>query len=146
MKNLWIMAQAAESGTSDTQRSAGPASEISAEPAGQQTQAITAADSNAPAERTSTRSTSGYMQLVFIAVIFVVMFMMLREPRRRAKQQQKMVSSLKKNDKVRTIGGILGTVVDIKGDEVLLKVDENNNTKIWFAASAIGRTLESELK
>jgi len=72
------------------------------------------------------------------------MFMMFREPRRRAKQQQKMVQSLKKNDKVRTIGGIIGTVVDTKGDEVLLKVDENNNTKIWFAASAIGKTLESE--
>ena len=136
MENLWIMAQAGE-----TQGQ----SEVSAEPVGQEGQAITAVDSNAAAaQKGPTRTTPGYYQLIFIAVIFVVMFMMFREPKRRQKQHQKMVQSLKKNDKVRTIGGIIGTVVDIKGDEVLLKVDENNNTKIWFAASAIGKTLESE--
>jgi preprotein translocase subunit YajC len=120
-------------------------SEVSAEPVGQEGQSMTAVDANAPATgRGAMRTTPGYYQLIFIAVIFVVMFLMFREPKRRQKQQQKMVQSLKKNDKVRTIGGIIGTVVDIKGDEVLLKVDENNNTKIWFAASAIGKTLESE--
>ena len=55
-----------------------------------------------------------------------------------------MVQSLAKNDKVRTIGGIIGTVVDIKGDEVTLKVDESNNTKIRIAASAIGRNLSKD--
>lgn len=136
MENVWIMAQAGQ-----TQGQ----SEVSAEPVGQQEQAMTAVDANAPATgRGATRTTPGYYQLIFIAVIFVVMFLMFREPKRRQKQQQKMVQSLKKNDKVRTIGGIIGTVVDIRGDEVLLKVDENNNTKIWFAASAIGKTLESE--
>lgn len=136
MENLWIMAQAGE-----TQGQ----SEVSAEPVGQEGQAITAVDSNAAAsQKQTTRTTTGYFQFIFIAVIFVVMFMMFREPRRRQKQHQKMVQSLRKNDKVRTVGGIIGTVVDIRGDEVLLKVDENNNTKIWFAASAIGKTLESE--
>ncbi|MFH1371178.1 MAG: preprotein translocase subunit YajC [Planctomycetota bacterium] len=136
MENLWIMAQAEQ---------AQDQSEVSAEPVGQEGQAITAVDSNAPATgRGTTRSTPGYYQLIFIAVIFVVMFMMFREPRRKQKQQQKMVQSLKKNDKVRTIGGIIGTVVDIKGDEIVLKVDEANNTKIRVLASAIGKTLESE--
>ena len=77
--------------------------------------------------------------------IFVIMyFILFREPRRKQKQHQKMVQSLKKNDKVRTIGGIMGTVVDIKGDEIVLKVDEANNTKVRVAASAIGRNLELE--
>jgi len=52
-----------------------------------------------------------------------------------------MVQSLKKNDKVRTIGGIIGTVVDIKEDEITLKVDESNNTKIKVASSAIVKNL-----
>ena len=52
-----------------------------------------------------------------------------------------MVQSLQKNDRVRTIGGIIGTVVDIKGDEITLKVDESNNTKINVASSAIGKNL-----
>jgi preprotein translocase subunit YajC len=136
MQNLWILAAAAE-----TQGQ----SEISAEPVGQEGQAITAVDSNAPVTGTgATRTTPAYYQLIFIAVIFVVMFLMFREPKRRQKQQQKMVQSLKKNDKVRTIGGIIGTVVDIRDDEIVLKVDESNNTKIRVLASAIGKTLESE--
>ena len=57
-----------------------------------------------------------------------------------------MIQSLKKNDKVRTIGGIIGIVVDVKDDEVTLKVDESNNTKIKVAASAIGKNLSNEGK
>jgi preprotein translocase subunit YajC len=55
-----------------------------------------------------------------------------------------MVQSLEKNDKVRTIGGIIGTVVDINGDVVTLKVDESNNTKIKVISSAIGRNLSKD--
>jgi len=57
-----------------------------------------------------------------------------------------MVQNLKKNDKVRTIGGILGTIVDVRGDEVVLKVDESNNTKIRISTSAIGKNLSQEGK
>lgn len=136
MENLWILAAAADTNGQSV---------ISAEPAGQDGQTLIPADGNNPSTGTgNTKTTPGYYQLIFIAVIFVVMFMMFREPKRRAKQQQKMVQSLKKNDKVRTIGGIIGTIVDIKGDEIILKVDEANNTKIRVLASAIGKTLESE--
>ena len=55
-----------------------------------------------------------------------------------------MVQSLKKNDRVQTIGGIFGTIVDIKGDEITLKVDESNNTKIKVVASAIGKNLSKD--
>ena len=85
------------------------------------------------------------MQLIFIVGIFVILyFIMFREPKKRQRQQQQMIQSLKKNDKVRTIGGIIGIVVDVKGDEVTLKVDESNNTKIKVAASAIGKNLSNE--
>ena len=57
-----------------------------------------------------------------------------------------MLQSLEKNDRVRTIGGIIGTVVEVKGDEVRLKVDESNNTKMWFSSSAIGKNLSKENK
>ena len=55
-----------------------------------------------------------------------------------------MVQSLKKNDRVRTIGGILGTVVNIKDDEITLKIDESNNIKIKVASSAIGKILSKD--
>jgi preprotein translocase subunit YajC len=146
MENLWILAAATESqGLPVEAQAKSGQSEILAEPVGKEGQAITAVDANAvPSDKGAMRTTPGYYQLIFIAVIFVVMFLMFREPKRRQKQQQKMVQSLKKNDKVRTVGGIIGTIVDIKGDEIILKVDEANNTKIRVLASAIGKTLESE--
>ena len=55
-----------------------------------------------------------------------------------------MVQALERNDKVRTIGGIIGVVVDIKEDEITLKVDESNNTKIKISSSAIGKNLSKD--
>ena len=55
-----------------------------------------------------------------------------------------MIQSLDKNDRVRTIGGIIGTVIDVKDDEVVLKVDESNNTKIRVSASSIGKNLSKD--
>jgi preprotein translocase subunit YajC len=68
-------------------------------------------------------------------------FLLFRGPRKKQQQHKQMVQSLQKNDRVRTIGGIIGTVVDIKDDEITLKVDESNNTKIKVASSAIGKNL-----
>jgi preprotein translocase subunit YajC len=134
MQNVWILGAATKS-----------QSEVSAEPVGQGGQAITAVDANASGQPAPARAPSPYYQLIFIGVIFLVMYLILfREPRKKQKQLQQMVKSLKKNDKVRTIGGILGTVVDIKDDEIILKVDESNNTKIRVVASAIGKNLTSE--
>lgn len=55
-----------------------------------------------------------------------------------------MMQSLQKNDRVRTIGGIYGTIVEVRDDEIVLKVDESNNTKIKISPSAIGTSLSEE--
>jgi preprotein translocase subunit YajC len=142
MENLWLIAQAAP-----TQGQ----SEVPAEPVGQnQTTTVTAtgtaADPNT-ARPASPMGSSSYMQLLFIGGIILIMyFIMFREPKKRQRQQQQMIQSLKKNDKVRTVGGIIGIVVDVKDDEVTLKIDESNNTKIKVVASAIGKNLSNEGK
>jgi preprotein translocase subunit YajC len=79
--------------------------------------------------------------LLVAAVLFI---MMIRGPRKQQQQQKQMIQSLKKNDRVRTIGGIYGTVMDVKGDEVVLKIDEATNTKIHVSTSAIGKNLSQE--
>ena len=136
MTNVWILAAA---GQSQGQ------SEVSSEPVGKETTAITVADANAPGQNAVPRTQSPYSMLIFVVAIFIMMyFILFREPRKKQKQQQQMVQSLKKNDKVRTIGGIIGTVVDVKDDEIVLKVDEANNTKIRIIPSAIGKNLSSE--
>jgi len=90
---------------------------------------------------------SPLMQFLPIILIFVVVYLfMLRGPRKQQQKHKQMVQALNKNDRVRTIGGILGTVVDIRGDEVTLKVDETNNTKIRINTSAIGKNLSQEGK
>jgi preprotein translocase subunit YajC len=136
MQNLSLIAQAE---TIESQPAGNP--EQPAEPMGQSGQPVVSVDSNAPGAVPPMRSIPQYYNLVFIAVIVVVMFLMFREPRRKQKQHQKMVQTLKKNDKIRTIGGIIGTVVDIKEDEIVLKIDESNNTKIRVVPSAIGKNL-----
>ena len=140
MENLWIMAQATEPQGQ---------SEVPAEPVGQnqtKTGTVAAPDPNT-SRPASYGNSSSIMQLVFIVGIFVILyFIMFREPKKRQRQQQKMIQTLKKNDKVRTIGGIIGIVVDVKGDEVTLKVDESNNTKIKVAASAIGKNISNEVQ
>ena len=110
----------------------------------EQTTAITKTDPNAPAP-VATPPRSPLMQFLPFILIFVVMyFLLFRGPRKKQQQHKQMVQSLQKNDRVRTIGGIIGTVVDVKGDEITLKVDEANNTKIKVAASAIGRNVSKD--
>ena len=59
-------------------------------------------------------------------------------------RMMKLLSSVKKHDRVRTIGGVIGAVVEIKPDTILLKVDESSNTRMTFARDAVQQVLESE--
>ena len=77
--------------------------------------------------------------------MFVMFYLILfRGPRKKQQKHRQMVQTLQKNDRVRTIGGIIGVVVDVKDDEITLKVDESNNTKIKVISSAIGKNLSKD--
>lgn len=100
-------------------------------------------DPNAAGGQTATRSP--LMQfLPFILIIVVIYFFMFRGPRQKQKKHQQMVSSLQKNARVRTIGGIIGTIIEVKDKEVVLKIDETNNTKIKILKGAIASTIADE--
>ncbi len=137
MNNIWILAQ-----TDSSDASSG----ISSEPINSEQQTTTTAqsDPNAPTG-TMKRSPFGGTQLIFLAMMFVLMYMILfRGPRKKQQQHKQMVQSLSKNDRIQTIGGIIGTVVDIKEDEITLKIDESNNTKIKILRSAIGKNMSKD--
>lgn len=71
----------------------------------------------------------GLQMWIMLALIFVVMwFFMIRPQRKQQKELQNFRDSLKKGDKVVTIGGIYGKVHEISDKTVLLEVD--NNVKI----------------
>ena len=60
--------------------------------------------------------------------------------RGRKKQEAKhrsMVAALKKGDKIVTIGGVKGTVMEARENEITVKVDETNNVRMKFLPSAI---------
>jgi preprotein translocase subunit YajC len=76
--------------------------------------------------------------LVPIALIFLVFqFLIARPQRREQAKRDELIKSLKKNDPVVTIGGIIGTVVSVSedGSEVTVKVDDN--ARIKFRRDAI---------
>ena len=100
------------------------------------------ADPNAPLQTRPKQPT--WIWALWGVLLIMMYFTMFRGPKKKEQQHKQMIQALEKNDRVRTIGGIMGTVMDVKGDEVVLKVDEANNTKIRVAASAIGKNLTKE--
>ncbi|MCK5564876.1 MAG: preprotein translocase subunit YajC [Planctomycetes bacterium] len=100
----------------------------------------------APAGETPAGRTSpGYYNMIFIGVMIVIMyFFVLRGPKKKQQKHQKMVQSLQKNDRVRTIGGIFGTVLEVKDDFIILKIDESNNTKMKISPTAIGTVISDD--
>ncbi|MCC7406799.1 MAG: preprotein translocase subunit YajC [Phycisphaeraceae bacterium] len=80
-----------------------------------------------------------------IILVFVVFYFLLIVPQRREKKKRaELLAAVKKGDRVQTVGGMIGTVMDLRPNDVLLKVDENTNTRIRFSRSAIQAVLSAE--
>jgi preprotein translocase subunit YajC len=75
--------------------------------------------------------------LPFILIIVVFWFILFGSQRKEKKKRQQMLAELSKNDRVVTIGGVIGTVVEVRENEVVLKVDESSNTRMRFSRNAI---------
>ncbi len=76
---------------------------------------------------------------LIIGVLFY--FMMIAPERRKRKEMEALLSNIKKNDQVVTIGGICGTVVNASPGSavVTIRVDDGNNTKLKVLRTAISR-------
>lgn len=79
---------------------------------------------------------SPWTMWIMLALIFGVMwFFMIRPQKKQQKELQKFRDALQKGDKVVTIGGIYGTVVEVKDATVLVEVD--NGVKVRFSKQAL---------
>ncbi len=86
---------------------------------------------------------SQMISLLYVVGLFALLyFLMIRPQQQRQKKHQAMVSSLKPNEKVVTIGGIYGTIIKIKEDSLILKIAEN--VRIELQKSAISQVLSKE--
>lgn len=82
--------------------------------------------------------------LLLVMVVVMVGFIWLSSSRAKRTEQRTrddMLRNMKRGDRVMTAGGILGTVVDVRDAEVVLKVDESSNTKIKFTRDAIRKVV-----
>ncbi len=86
----------------------------------------------------------GSSMLIFVVLMIAAMyFLMIAPQRKRQKTHQKMLSELKSGDKILTIGGMIGTVVNIKEKTFIIKLSDNN--KVEFIKSAIQEKIADEI-
>ena len=82
-------------------------------------------------------------------VIMVLWIMLMKSPQQReqAKTKEKL-AGLKKNDRVVTAGGIIGTVVNTKADTeyLTIRIDETNNVKMQILKQSIVRVMKDDEK
>jgi preprotein translocase subunit YajC len=71
----------------------------------------------------------------FALIIGIFYFFIIRPQNKKQKETQRMLSAIKKGDRVVTIGGLHGVIQSVKESTVIVKVDEN--TKLEFGRSAI---------
>ncbi len=76
----------------------------------------------------------------FILIIFVIYFLMIRPQSKKAKQHAQMLTELKKGDRVVTIGGVYGSIIEVKEKTFLIKVSPN--TEMEFLKSSVAEKLQ----
>ena len=87
---------------------------------------------------TATDGGAGLLSMLPMLLIMVGLFyfMMIRPENKRKKEAEEMRSSLKNGDKITTIGGITGTVVDIKSEHFVIETGADQ-VRIEFAKWAL---------
>lgn len=82
----------------------------------------------------------------FIVIGVLFYLLLIRPERRKRANMNEMLEALQKNDRVVTIGGVYGVVMNApKGSEdVTIRVDESSNTKLRVLRSAISRVIRAE--
>ncbi|WP_158942517.1 preprotein translocase subunit YajC [Granulicella sp. S190] len=80
------------------------------------------------------------LPILFFVVLY---FLMIAPNQRKQKKWQEMLGQLKSGDRVTTNGGIRGTVLTVKDDLVILKV-QPDGVKLEFVKSAIAAVTTDE--
>ena len=75
--------------------------------------------------------------LIMMGVMFALMyFMLIRPENKRKKEAEEMRESLKVGDDITTIGGVVGKIVDIKGDNIVIETGADR-VRIEFVKWAV---------
>ncbi len=76
--------------------------------------------------------------------LILILFFLMRAPKKEQKRREQMMASLKKGDRVVTTGGMVCSVVDVRDDDIVLKIDESNNIKARFLKTAVASVVPDD--
>lgn len=76
------------------------------------------------------------MIIMLVAMIAIFYFLMIRPENKRKKEAEEMRNSLSNGDSITTIGGIVGTVVDVKEDKFVIETSADR-VRIEFCKWAL---------
>ena len=85
-----------------------------------------------------------FLPALMIAVVTFMLLSSRSQKKREKREKDDMHARMAKNDRVLTIGGVIGTVLSVKDSEVVLKVDESTNTKMTFVKTAIQKIITED--
>ena len=99
------------------------------------------------AARAAQDATSPYLQFLPILIIGAFFYIILLRPQQREqRRRQELLNTLKKNDKVLTTGGMIGTIVDISTDGKMVTLRVDDTTRIKFLRTAIQGPLDDRVE
>ena len=83
----------------------------------------------------ATKSSSGtsLLPIILIVVLFMIVYMTMTR-RKRASQAQQMQNTIQPGARVRTSGGMYGTVTSVEGDDVMVEVAPGVNIRMMKRA------------
>lgn len=65
--------------------------------------------------------------LIYVAMFAVLYFILIRPQKKRKNELENMRNELKSGDKVITVGGIVGQILSVKGDDITLEIGAERN-------------------
>lgn len=81
-----------------------------------------------PAQQTP--SMWGSVVPMMVVMFVIIYFLMIRPEQKKQKNRQKMINEIKKGDRVVTIGGIFGTVGNVKDGSIMVKIADNTVVEV----------------
>ncbi len=97
-----------------------------------------------PAEGQEGSGLMSFLPLILIILVFYLFF--IRPQMRKSKEQRKFRESLKKGDKIITIGGIHGKIIEVQEKTFTIEVEGQNRLKIERTAVAMDGSSQLEAK
>ncbi len=97
-----------------------------------------------PAEGGEGGGLLSFLPLILIILVFYLFF--IRPQMKRSKDQRKFREALEKGQKVVTIGGIHGKILEVKDTYVLLEVEGQNKLKVEKSAIAMDSQDQQQLQ